>query len=388
MTGTRNLTSINLPCLFWRALSYFSCRKYVQTNFFSTIKRWRVKGSFMSLGKWIGFFALIVSLYILWQIREIILLFFTSVVFATALNRVVKRLQQSGAKRGIALTLTIGIVITIVVLSFLLIFPPLTKQFQELVKLIPSGIDKIQAWTNWLQARVPSQFVNNIPSFNDFTTQLQRFFTWGITNLYLVLSNSLTLVINFLLIVVLTIMLLVNPQPYRKVFISLFPAFYRPRVDEILNDCEKGLIGWLKGVALSMTFIGITSTIGLWFLGVPLPFVNGLLATILALIPYIGAILSVVPPLLLALLYSPIKAVLVIILYTFIQQIEGNFVTPIIMEKEVSLLPAYTLAILTAFGVLFGFLGLFLALPILIVLQTWIREVVIKDVLDRWQTAR
>lgn len=342
----------------------------------------------MSLGKWIGFFALIVSLYILWEIREIILIFFTSVVFATALNRVVKRLQQSGAKRGIALTLTIGIVITIVVLSFLLIFPPLTKQFQELIKLIPFGIDKIQTWTNWLQARVPSQFVNNIPSFNDLTTELQRFFTWGITNLYLVLSNSLNLVINFLLIVVLTIMLLVNPQPYRKVFISLFPAFYRQRVEQILTECEKGLIGWLKGVALSMTFIGVTSTIGLWFLDVPLPFVNGLLATILALIPYIGAILSVVPPLLLALLYSPIKAVLVIILYTFIQQIEGNFVTPIVMEKEVSLLPAYTLAILTAFGVFFGFLGLFLALPILIVLQTWIREVVIKDVLDRWQTVR
>lgn len=381
------MTSINIGYVFWRALSYFCWRKYVQTNFFSTIKCRRVKGGFMSLGKWIGFFALVVSLYILWEIREIILIFFTSVVFATALNRVVKRLQQSGAKRGIALTLTIGIVIAIVVLSFLLIFPPLTKQFQELVKLIPFGIDKIQTWTNGLQARVPSQFVNNIPNFNDFTTELQRFFTWLITNLYLVLSNSLILVINFLLIVVLTIMLLVNPQPYRKVLISLFPAFYRQRVDEILSECEKGLFGWLKGVALSMTFIGVTSTIGLWILDVPLPFVNGLLATMLALIPFIGAILSVVPPMLLALLYSPIKAVLVIALYTLIQQIEGNFVTPIVMEKQVSLLPAYTLAILTAFGVFFGFLGLFLALPILIVLQTWIREVLIKDVLDRWETA-
>lgn len=342
----------------------------------------------MSLGKWIGFFVLVVSLYILWQIREIILMFFTSVVFATALNRVVKRLQQSGAKRGIALALTIGIVITIVVVSFFLIFTPLTKQFQQLVQLIPYGINQIETWTNTLQARIPSQFVNNVPSFSDLSLQLQKLFNWVVAHLYLVLSNSLSLVLNFLLIVVLTIMLLVNPKPYRKVFISLFPAFYRQRVEQILTECEKGLIGWLKGVALSMTFIGITSTVGLWFLGVPLPFVNGLLATMLALIPYIGAILSVVPPMLLALLYSPIKALLVIALYTFIQQVEGNFITPIVMEKEVSLLPAYTLAILTAFGVFFGFLGLFLALPILIVLQTWIREVVIKDVLDRWQTAR
>ncbi|MFB2934585.1 AI-2E family transporter [Aerosakkonemataceae cyanobacterium BLCC-F154] len=342
----------------------------------------------MNFGKWIGFFVLVVSLYILWQIREIILMFFTSVVFATALNRVVKRLQQSGAKRGIALGLTVGMVITITLLCFFLIFTPLTKQLQQLVQLIPYGIDQIETWTTSLQARVPSQFINNVPSFSDLSLQLQKLFSWVVTHLYLVLSNSLALLLNFLLIIVLTIMLLVNPKPYRNVFISLFPAFYRRRVDQILTECEKGLIGWLKGVALSMIFIGITSTIGLWFLDVPLPFVNGLLATILALIPYIGAILSVVPPMFLALLYSPIKAVFVIVLYTLIQQIEGNFVTPIVMEKQVSLLPAYTLAILTAFGVFFGFLGLFLALPILIVLQTWVREVVIKDVLDRWETAR
>lgn len=342
----------------------------------------------MSFGKWIGFFALVVSLYILWEIREIILIFFTSIVFATALNRVVKRLQQSGAKRGIALGLTVAIVITVTLLCFFLVFSPLSRQLQQLIQLIPYGISQIETWTNSLQARVPSQFVNNVPNFSDLTLELQKLFSWFITNLYLVVSNSLAVLLNFLLIVVLTIMLLVNPKAYRNVLIYVFPAFYRQRADEILTECEKGLIGWLKGVALSMTFIGITSTLGLWFLDVPLPFVNGLLATLLAFIPYIGAILSVVPPMLLALLYSPIKAVSVIVLYTLIQQIEGNFVTPIVMEKEVSLLPAYTLAILTAFGFFFGFLGLFLALPILVVLQIWLREALIKDVLDRWQTAR
>jgi len=175
-------------------------------------------------------------------------------------------------------------------------------------------------------------------------------------------------------------------MPYRHAIISLFPAFYRQRADEILSKCEEGLMGWLAGVALSMSFIGITSIIGLFVLQVPLPFVNGLLAFILALVPYIGAILSVIPPLL-ALLDSPSKAGAVLLLYFLIQQIEGNLVTPIIMEKQVSLLLAYTFALLTAFGFFFGFLGLFLALPILIVIQIWVKEVLIKDILDRWQTA-
>ncbi|MEG4855964.1 AI-2E family transporter [Microcoleus sp. K1-B6] len=114
---------------------------------------------------------------------------------------------------------------------------------------------------------------------------------------------------------------------------------------------------------------------------------NGILAFILALIPYRDTILSVSPPLLWPLLNSPSKTGAVLLLYFLIQQIEGNFVTPIIMKKQVSLLPAYTLALVTAFGFFFGFLGLFLALPILIVIQIWVKEVLIKDILDPWQTA-
>jgi len=176
-------------------------------------------------------------------------------------------------------------------------------------------------------------------------------------------------------------------MPYRHAIISLFPAFYRQRADEIISKCEEGLMGWLAAVALSMSFIDITSIIGLFVLQVPLHFVNGLLAFILTLILYMGAMLSVIPPLLLALLDSPSKAGAVLLLYFLIQQIEGNLVTPIIMEKQVSLLPAYTLALLTVFGFLLVFLGVFLALPILIVIQIWVKEVLIKDILDGWQTA-
>ena len=144
-------------------------------------------------------------------------------------------------------------------------------------------------------------------------------------------------------------------------------------------------MGWLTGVLASMTFIGVISGVGLWALQVPLALVNGLLAAFLALIPYLGAILSAIPPAAVALLDAPWKAGAVIVLYFAIQQIEGNFVTPVIMEKQVSLLPAFTLALMTAFGLFFGLLGLFLSLPILVVAQICLKEILIKDVLDKWQ---
>jgi predicted PurR-regulated permease PerM len=340
----------------------------------------------VNLGQAIGFFAFIVSLYILWQIRAILFLVFIAVVFAIALNRVVQRFRQSGVKRGVAIAITVGIFFTILALCLIGIIIPLYNQSDQLFDSITIGIGQLRELSERLQAIIPGNVLENIPSLDDLSIRLQQIVNWIVIHLYQVLSNSLALLLNALLIVVLTIMLLVNPKQYRRAFIQIFPAFYRHRVNEILSKCEVSLVNYVLGIALSMTFIGVTSTIGLAVLKVPLPLVNGLLAGLSAFIPYIGAIASAIPPMLLALLISPWKALEVLILYFVIQQIEGNCVTPIIMKNQVSLMPATTLALLTAFGSLFGFLGLFAALPIIVVAQVWLKEVLVKDILDRWQT--
>ena len=87
-----------------------------------------------------------------------------------------------------------------------------------------------------------------------------------------------------------------------------------------------------------------------------------------------------------ALLDTPIKSVLVFVLYFVIQQIESNFLTPYIMAQQVSLLPAVTLLAQVFFATFFGFLGLLLALPLTVVGKIWFREVLLEDVLDRWQS--
>jgi predicted PurR-regulated permease PerM len=248
-------------------------------------------------------------------------------------------------------------------------------------------LSKVQKVTNlnyWAQEKIPDQIINNLPNLSELSLQLQNVANWAIKHFYQIFSNSLSLLLNGLFLTVLTLMLLADPKQYRNLLIQGFPAFYRRRADSILSKCEVGLVNYLGGIGISMAFIGIASTIGLLVLQVPLPFVNGLIAGISAFVPYIGAIISVVPPILLAFLDSPWKALQVLLLYFLIQQIEGNLITPIIMKKKVSLLPATTLALLTAFGTFFGVLGLFLGLPILVVTQIWLKEVLVKDVLDQW----
>lgn len=339
----------------------------------------------MCLGPWLGLLALGVSVYILWQIRQILLLVFLAVILATAVNRVVRQLQELGIKRGIAIALSLGFFLLLLVSFIGIILPPLTAQFRELIERVPEVLERLQAWSSWLQARMPSQMLDERRIFDRLTQRFQVVVSWLISNFYNLLFYTLDIILSTLLVIVLTIMLLASPQPYRKGFVRLFPAFYRRRVDAILSECEVSIIGWLTGVALAMSFIAMTSGIGLWILQIPLPLVNAILAGLLAIIPYIGAILSVLPPMALALLVAPWKALAVLVLYVLIQQVEGNFVTPLVMQQQVSLLPALTLAIMTAFGLFFGLLGLFLALPIVVVAQVWFKNVVTEDVLDRWQ---
>jgi predicted PurR-regulated permease PerM len=105
---------------------------------------------------------------------------------------------------------------------------------------------------------------------------------------------------------------------------------------------------------------------------------------LLTFIPNIGPTLSVIPPIAIALLEDPWKALAVLILYIIIQQIESNLLTPLVMAQQVSLLPAVTLLAQVFFATFFGFLGLLLALPLTVVGQVWLKEVLLEDILDNW----
>lgn len=343
----------------------------------------------MRLGTLIGFLAVIIALYILWRIKQVLLLAFAAIVFATAINQLVKLLQAKlkiNRKTAIAISVT-GVLIFII--GFVaLVIPPFIDQIQELVALVPEGIEELSSWGEWLRNFLPNFFVEDFRGLESFTQNIRSISSNLINNFFSLFSSTLAVVLNSLLVIVVTIMLLSNPTPYRQIFLLMFPAFYRPRVQVILKKCERNLGGWAIGILFNMAVIAILSGIGLLALGVRLPLANSLLAGILTFIPNLGPALSVIPPTAMALLDAPWKAVAVVILYILIQQVESNILTPIVMNRQVSLLPAVTLLSQVAFAVFFGILGLFLALPITVVAQVWLKEVLVKDILDRWQPRR
>lgn len=340
----------------------------------------------MRLSQWISLIALVAGIYALWQLRLVLLLFATAIVLATALNQVVQLIQsRTKIKRWIVVLFVIVTLLLILALFCVIVVPPLVNQFDELTRLVPLGVRRLNNWARDIQEVLPPQIAE---SFRQFANQLlqspRALISELFGNFFSIFSNTLGILLDSLLVTVLTIMLLASPPSYRSVLVLLSPASYRDRLDEILDRCDTALGGWAIGILFNMVVITVLSGLGLWLLGVPLALVNALIAGALTFIPNFGPALSVVPPTIIALIESPWKALAVIVLYVVIQQVESNLLTPLVMRRQVALLPAFTLLAQVGFAAFFGFLGLFLALPLAILGQVLIREIVVKDILSHY----
>ncbi|MGL5805200.1 MAG: AI-2E family transporter, partial [Xenococcaceae cyanobacterium] len=199
----------------------------------------------MHLGQFLGLLVLIISLYILWQIKQVILLVFAAVVLATIMNRIVQRLQKYHLKRGVAIAIAVLGLLILVVGFFAAIVPRLVEQLQQLIVLLPKISTQVQTWIDWALNLVPGRMLDRLQGIDTIAQNLQTLLNQLLNNFFVVLNNSFAAVIGLLLFVVLSVMLLANPAQYRRIFILAFPAFYRKRVDEILTKCEHSLVGWI-----------------------------------------------------------------------------------------------------------------------------------------------
>ncbi|MEN9206068.1 MAG: AI-2E family transporter [Thermostichales cyanobacterium DRC_bins_46] len=337
----------------------------------------------MGLVQRLGLLAWVVFFYALWQVRQMLMLLFTAVVLAVAIDTLAAVPQRLGLSRGLSILVTGLVVLLLGFLGGLLIVPPLVEQFAQLLSLLPKGASEAQDLLTQFYARLPVDV--QPPSLQEIFTTLAAQLNMVLGRSLAIFSSLLSTVVGVLIVLVLTALLLADPVAYAHVFMLMFPAFYRPRVHEILWRCRTALQRWLIGIMITSSLVMLLSAVGLWLLGVPLVLANAALAGLLNLIPNVGPTLSVVAPMMVALTVSPWKPLAVLILYILIQQAETYILAPFVMSRQVRLLPGIILLSQIFFTTFFGVLGLFLAVPLAAVLQVWIQEVVVRDVLDRWQ---
>lgn len=334
----------------------------------------------MKFQELVYFLCLVISLIILWQFRQILLLIFTAVVLAIILNRLVRPIvSKLGIRRILAVPLVLGLVVLGGTLLMVLVVPQFINQFDQLLQTVPKGFEEFGVWINSLIDNLPDWLPKQELETPDFSDQLQRVIAFVLT----FFSNSFVILLRLIFVIALTVMMLAEPLAYRRLALRLFPSFYRRRADEILSKCEVALLCWVGGVSFNSLFVASLCGLGLWGLQIKFTFTHAILAGIFNFVPNIGPLLSVVFPLSVALLDSVGKAVAVIILYVIVQNLESYWFSPVMMMQQVSLLPAATLIAQIFFATFFGLLGLILALPLAVITKTWLEEAWIKDILDR-----
>lgn len=336
----------------------------------------------MKFGKLLGLVGIVGLFWVLWQIRQVLLLLFAAITFATVINALVRKVQRF-VPRGWAVAMTLFSLVSVFVAIATFVGPTLISQLPEYTQFSEGGIARIQNWYLSLRGMVPGDALAQT-RLSDLVPQLAQMSPTWIGRLIALFTGSLDFLINSLLVLVMTVMLLSNPAAYRRILLLAFPVFYRDRADTILTDCEAALTGWSIGILFNMAFITIFSGIGLAVIGVPLPFVNAVIAGLLTVIPNVGPLLSLIPPMLMGLGVAPWMGFAVLGLYFAIQQLEGVVLTPLVMKRQVSLLPAVALVAQVICAIFFGPLGLFLGLPIVVVVQVWLSELLVKDILNNW----
>jgi predicted PurR-regulated permease PerM len=179
---------------------------------------------------------------------------------------------------------------------------------------------------------------------------------------------------SLVVIVITSLYIAIRPEPLQRGLVRLFPPPKRGLVRHVMHRLADAYKGWLRGLAVGMLVLWVLTYLGLLAVGLPFALVFATLTAVAMVVPYYGALISSIPPILVALTISPGKALIVAGIYLVAHEVEGQIIAPLVMARAVELHPALVAAGVIAVERAFGPFGLVVAVPILASLKILTEE--------------
>ena len=318
------------------------------------------------------------------QLVTLLLAILITIVFAIPLAAAATRLESHRIPRAIgALLALVGGVAAVVLVIYLLI-PPFVDQTDEFVEAVPSIVTDLEELYADVTGQDPGEVGDRVQNFvEDYTDDPERLIG-PITSIGVNVAGVLGALI---LILITAYYMAVRPEPLVNGMLSLFTPGRRAHARLVLMRIRRAWIGWMEGVAIDMLVTFVLLWIGLTAIGLDFAIFFAVLSALLVVVPYFGAIAGAIPPVLFALTDSPGKAILALVVYIVVQQLESNVTIPVVMAQRTRLHPALIAVGVVVVGQLFGFVGLFVAVPILALLVICVEEFWVKP-LDEAEAER
>ncbi|MBI2017454.1 AI-2E family transporter [Candidatus Daviesbacteria bacterium] len=299
----------------------------------------------------------LVSLWLTYLVKDLLIIIFVAIILMSALHPLVNFFTKFKIYKGLAIGLTYIIIITAITGMVLAISKPLIEESNKLASTFPATASQLLQILNIDRSIVQSE-VGSL-SRNLFSLTLAVF------------DNLLTII--FLLVI--TFYLLLEKDSLEKRIASFFVK-REEKTRKLLVQIEDKLGAWLRGQLFLSLIIGLLSYIGLLVLNIPYALPLSLLAAVFEIIPVIGPIVSAIPAVLIALTISPILALGVVAMYFIIQQLENHLIVPQVMQRAVGLNPLVVILAIAIGSRILGFAGALLAVPLAVVLQIVVAEII------------
>jgi len=358
--------------------------------------------------------SLVIAMYLLvrllWFANALFLIAFLGILIGLAVSSGVDRLTRWRLPRGLSAGLIVVMFFALLVGFGAWMAPTLHDQGIELRRRLPDAVDRVESWVNSRRNGLIGLLFSSLASENktDSTQtavapptpppagaapqadsirvastlrarlggQMSRVGNY----LFPFLSSTLEVVSGLFIIIFLSVYIAADPAMYRRGIIHLFTHGRRDRVAAVLTAVAGVLRKWLITQLIAMLTIGAVSTVVLAILGVKAAFALGLLSGLLEFIPTVGPIVSSLPAIAMGFLDSPEKALYVAVAYIGIQFLENHLLIPLLMKGGINIPPVLTILSQALMAILFGFLGLMCAVPLLAAVITAVKMLYVEDV--------
>lgn len=298
-------------------------------------------------------------LWLLFQIKDILLGLFISLILMSSLNPSVKRLEKLKIPRVLAILLLYLLIIAFFGLAIGGIIPPLVDQTSTLVSQVPGFFQQFK-FLGIDEKLVASQF----SQFTAIPINLVKF-------IFEIFSN----IVAILGLTVITFYLLMERKNLDRYLVAFFGEGKEKEISALIDKIEEKLGGWVRGELLLMLFVGILSYAGFRIIGLDFALPLAILAFLFEVVPNIGPILASFPAILIGLTISPMYAITVAGWCLLVQQVENVFLVPKVMKKTAGINPLVSLLSLAVGFKIAGVGGAVLAIPTFLVFQVIVSEV-------------
>jgi predicted PurR-regulated permease PerM len=296
----------------------------------------------------------LLSLWLIYQIKDILVILFISLILMTALNPLVDALQKLRLPRGLAILLVYLVLWLVVGMIIAGLVPLVVDQTRNLIRLLPDALSQIEIF-NTNQQTITEQLLRQVGALPE--------------NIFRVTVGVFSNIISVLTTLFITFYLLLERRNLDKYLSALLGNEKPTKVNKVINEIERRLGGWVRGELVLMITVGVFTYIGLVILGVDSAIPLAILAGLLEIIPNIGPLISAVPAVLVALTIHPVTALATGSLYFLVQLAENNLLVPKIMQRAVGVNPLVSILGLMVGFRLAGPAGAILAIPLIIVIQ-------------------